>query len=1036
MAHLEVWKDGVCITRRLVTDRVAKKGCHVRLGSANRKYIRAGQTYKIGRYELRLTLGVPDSDPPKEAKPADYSTADANMMDRHRSASMPEIEGYQITEKLGEGGMGIVWKAVQLGTGQQVAIKYIAAPRLASSKAQARFVREVRLAARMKHPHIARIYDSGLQQGMFYYVMELIEGEPLDRYVLTHKLNERQIVILMQAICRAVHHAHTLGVVHRDLKPDNILVTSDGIPHILDFGLARTFLQIDSDVMLSIEGEIAGTPRFMSPEQAVGRHDKIDMRSDVYSLGVILFNLLTRDWPHAAGSGRGELLRRIAEEDARQPSRLNKAIDRDLEAILFKTLARDPDLRYLSAGDMGDDLENYLHGQPIMAQPPTVTYLLVKKIRKHRRALTWGLGVVLLYALTLGIGVMYVKGLRQPVPRIIRMLSPWMTWAVSEQKERPQVPLFVEADLDAPVTYVKWDANGLNNGHTWKDAYRSLEDAISNARSHEQIWIAEGIYRPEYDNEDPRSAFHIGKNLSLYGGFVGTETDRRQRDPNASPTILRVCARGKIKHMIAVQGPFGLDGFTLSRDPNDRGTEPQPPPALVCRPLDVSGVLIKNCIFHNLIGSKGSALHVARCNIRFIGCQFIDNEAYNGGGVMYLDHCEQVYLEDCVFSGNESGARAGCIFNDHTRELVIRNSKFSQNVSGLGGGALYNDHSDAVRISGCVFIENECGEKEDGACIVNNHSHGMEVTDCRFESNVSGNTGGAIQFFFSRGHVVKDCVFHDNRARKGGVFAYDGPGSSGSILQCSFTQNKAGDSNRPGAGGMGGVIIAGDAMLGIVNCHFSGNESGDAGGVMVLGRDSSVTLVQCVFNQNHALNNGGVIAAENVESLAVHNCTFFGNIAHRRNAGGIFIEIKERRIPREQVVPFQSKVQLFNSIFWDNKDSTNNDQQPNVYIRGKQVDINIVACCMQGWDGAILGTYVIDQDPLFVDPNGDNETLYDDFMLKSGSPCIDAGIAFDVTDNDSNEITKEILLRDLAGNPRINNGRIDLGPYEYHDSER
>ena len=175
----------------------------------------------------------------------------------------------------------------------------------------------------------------------------------------------------MQAICRAVHHAHTLGVVHRDLKPDNILVTPDGIPHILDFGLARTFLQVDSDIMLSIEGEIAGTPRFMSPEQATGHHNRIDMRSDVYSLGVILFNLLTGDWPHVTDSGRRELLRKIAEEDARQPSRLNKTISRDMEAILFKALARDPDLRYLSAGDMGDDLENYLRDEPIMAQPPT-----------------------------------------------------------------------------------------------------------------------------------------------------------------------------------------------------------------------------------------------------------------------------------------------------------------------------------------------------------------------------------------------------------------------------------------------------------------------------------------------------------------------------------------------------------------------------------------------------------------------------------------------------------------------------------------
>lgn len=219
-------------------------------------------------------------------------------------------------------------------------------------------------------------------------------------------------------------------------------------------------------------------------------------------------------------------------------------------------------------------------------------------------------------------------------------------------------------------------------------------------------------------------------------------------------------------------------------------------------------------------------------------------------------------------------------------------------------------------------------------------------------------------------------------------------------------------------------------MLGIVNCRFSGNEAGDAGGVMVLGPGSSVTLVQCVFNQNYARNNGGVIAAKNTQLLAIYNCTFSGNIA-QRNAGGIFIEV-DKRIPREQVVPFQSRFLLCNSIFWDNEDSPDNGQQPpSMFVRGEQVGIEILACCMQGWDETIPGADVIDQDPLFLDPNGDNETPDDDFMLKSGSPCIDAGIAFDVTDINSDENINEMIPRDMKGDPRINNGRIDLGPYEY-----
>lgn len=618
------------------------------------------------------------------------------------------------------------------------------------------------------------------------------------------------------------------------------------------------------------------------------------------------------------------------------------------------------------------------------------------------------------------------------------MLAPWMTLAVPGQNEKPEEPPFVGADPDAPVIHVKWDANGLNNGEGWKNAYRSLQDALSNAKGGEQIWIAQGTYCPQYDGTNYQSrAFHIGKGLSLYGGFVGDEDDRRQRDPNALPTIFGRCAESGDRYIIFAHGPFALDGFTFE-DPNNPDTGPIPPAALFCPPsLDAGGVVIKNCVFRNLDGNEGSVLYAKHWrHIRFIGCQFIDNEAWNGG-VMYLDHCEHVLFDQCVFRGNSSRDKGGCIFNDHTSDVVIKDSEFHENKSKLGGGVVYNDHSDDVHISGCGFRENECENDGDGgACIVNDHSNRLNITDCRFESNVSMSTGGAIHSYFSKDHVVEDCEFEKNWARRlgGGALAY-GPRCSARIVQCLFIQNQAGD---PNVGGRGGVILARDTELDIINCRFSGNKSKEAGGVMVLRLGSSVTLFQCVFNQNRAGGNGGVIFAESPRKLAVYNCTFSGNTSQGHNGGGIYIGVDEQ-ISLERINPFQSMVFLYNSIFWGNQDSEDNNRPPDMFVSDKlQAAIKIRFCCIQGWDRTIPGAdvdNVMDMDPLFVDPNGHNEIEIDDFELKWNSPYIDEGIAFDMTDINSDELIKEMLLLDLAGNSRVN-GRIDLGPLEYHGPRR
>ncbi|MGB2663487.1 MAG: serine/threonine-protein kinase [Candidatus Acidiferrum sp.] len=313
-----------------------------------------------------------------------------------------KIGRYRILRVLGEGGMGTVYEAEQDQPRRSVALKVIKAA-WASPQLLQRFERESQALGRLHHPGIAQIYEAGSAEtpmGLLpFFAMELIRGEPLTIYAAKHKLPMRERLALMIQICEAVQHAHQRGIIHRDLKPGNILVDETGQPKILDFGLARA---TDSDTEVTRQtdvGQLLGTLQYMSPEQVLADPLALDTRSDVYALGVILYELLSGKLPYDLPRQLHEATRTIQEVDPNPLSSVNRVYRGDVETIAAKALEKDKTRRYASAADLAADIRRYLDDQPIQAKPASASYQLQKFARRHKTLVT---GVAAVFVVLVG----------------------------------------------------------------------------------------------------------------------------------------------------------------------------------------------------------------------------------------------------------------------------------------------------------------------------------------------------------------------------------------------------------------------------------------------------------------------------------------------------------------------------------------------------------------------------------------------------------------------------------------------------------
>jgi len=467
--------------------------------------------------------------------------------DQDKSASNMRVDGlmerpgtrigcYKLLRILGEGGMGMVYLAEQEQLiRRRVALKIIK-PGMDSKKVLARFEAERQALALLDHPNIAQVYDAGTaESGRPYFVMEYVKGTPITEFCDRHTLNIEERLRLFQQVCQAVHHAHQKGIIHRDIKPSNILISSENdkaIPKIIDFGVAKALIQpLTERTLITEDSQLLGTPEYMSPEQIESANEDIDTRSDIYSLGVLLYELLTGVLPFDSDTlrtGGIENIRKVIREtDPKTPSTrltrlgekaeaiaqnrqmeiqtLKKHLRKELEWIPLKAMRKERSQRYRSASELSDDIDNYLKGEPLMAGPPTTRYRLKKFIRRHK-ALVSGIAAVLIVSIIGTIVSVSLAVGRSRAHSEVQLIADFLENDVLGSASKARIG-------EATVSYIL-DAASVSLEDKFKQkplieasireklasVYRVIGEAN---KSEQQLLHASRIYRKQYGEEHP-----------------------------------------------------------------------------------------------------------------------------------------------------------------------------------------------------------------------------------------------------------------------------------------------------------------------------------------------------------------------------------------------------------------------------------------------------------------------------------------------------------------------------------------------------